>query len=186
MCRDMCTQRTYPCSFRCWVMSSEDGVTTDRGSGTGGRVRSDHVVARSCEGRCRAHQYDQRVDQGGGRTRACRNPVEHQFARRRWIVDHHRRRHAEGDVRVPEGTDLVVGATSGRVTIEGRVGSVSAVTTSGRVSIADAGSVDVRTKSGRIDVGRTMSTCRAVASSAESRSAAAARPMSRPAVVGSC
>jgi DUF4097 and DUF4098 domain-containing protein YvlB len=68
-------------------------------------------------------------------------------------------------VRVPEGTDLVVGATSGRVRIEGRVGSVSAVTTSGRVSIADAGSVDVRTKSGRIDVGRTMSECRAVASS---------------------
>jgi DUF4097 and DUF4098 domain-containing protein YvlB len=68
-------------------------------------------------------------------------------------------------VRVPEGTDLVVGATSGRVTIEGRVGSVSAMTTSGRVSIADAGSVDVRTTSGRIDVGRTMSACRAVASS---------------------
>jgi len=74
--------------------------------------------------------------------------------------------HTKVNVRVPEGTDLVVGATSGRVTIEGRVGSVSAVTTSGRVSIADAVSVDVRTKSGRIDVGRTMSACRAVASNA--------------------
>lgn len=73
--------------------------------------------------------------------------------------------HARISVRVPEGTDLVVGATSGRVTIEGRVGSVSVVTTSGRVSIDAAGSADVRTKSGRIDVGRTMSTCRAVASS---------------------
>lgn len=74
--------------------------------------------------------------------------------------------YARVNVRVPEGTDLVVGATSGRVTIEGRVGSVSAVTISGRVSIADAGSVDVRTKSGRIDVGRTTAACRAVASSA--------------------
>lgn len=73
--------------------------------------------------------------------------------------------HSRVNVRVPEGTDLVVGAISGRVTIEGRVGAVSAVTTSGRVSIADAGSVDVRTTSGRIDVGRTMSACRAVASS---------------------
>ena len=69
-------------------------------------------------------------------------------------------------VLVPEGTDLVVGATSGRVTIEGRVGAVSAMTTAGRVSIADAESVDVRTKSGRIEVKRTAGSCRAVATSA--------------------
>jgi DUF4097 and DUF4098 domain-containing protein YvlB len=69
-------------------------------------------------------------------------------------------------VRVPEGTDLVVGATSGRVTVDGRVGAVSVMTTSGKVSIADAVSVDVRTKSGRIDVKRTSGSCRAVARSA--------------------
>jgi DUF4097 and DUF4098 domain-containing protein YvlB len=69
-------------------------------------------------------------------------------------------------VRVPEGTDLVVGATSGRVAIEGRVGAVSAMTTSGRVSIADAESVDVRTGSGRVEVKRVSGSCRAVATSA--------------------
>ena len=68
-------------------------------------------------------------------------------------------------LRVPEGTDLVVGATSGRVTIDGRVGAVSAMTRSGKISIADAESVDVRTGSGRIEVKRTSGSCRAVATS---------------------
>jgi DUF4097 and DUF4098 domain-containing protein YvlB len=68
-------------------------------------------------------------------------------------------------VLVPEGTDLVVGAMSGRVTIDGRVGAVSAMTTSGKISIADAESVDVRTRSGRIEVKRTSGSCRAVATS---------------------
>jgi DUF4097 and DUF4098 domain-containing protein YvlB len=52
------------------------------------------------------------------------------------------------------------------VTIDGRVGAVSAMTTSGRISIADAESVDVRTRSGRIEVKRTSGSCRAVATSA--------------------
>ncbi len=69
-------------------------------------------------------------------------------------------------VRVPEGTDLVVGSTSGRVTIEGRVGAVSAMSTSGRVSIEHAESIDVRTTSGRIDVKESTGSCRAVATSA--------------------
>jgi DUF4097 and DUF4098 domain-containing protein YvlB len=68
-------------------------------------------------------------------------------------------------VLVPEGTDLVVGATSGRVTIEGRVGAVSVMTMAGRVSIDEAESVDVRSRSGRIDVGRSNGSCRAVATS---------------------
>ncbi len=38
-------------------------------------------------------------------------------------------------VRVPEGTDLVIGSTSGRVGVVGRVGSVAVVTTSARVSV---------------------------------------------------
>ena len=69
-------------------------------------------------------------------------------------------------VLIPEGTDLVVGATSGRVTIEGRVGAVSAMTTAGRVSIEQAESVDVRSRSGRVEVGRSNGSCRAVATSA--------------------
>jgi DUF4097 and DUF4098 domain-containing protein YvlB len=68
-------------------------------------------------------------------------------------------------VRVPEGTDLVIGATSGRVKISGRVGSVSVTTTSGRISVEDAASVDVRSLSGRIEVGRSNGPCRAVATS---------------------
>ena len=57
------------------------------------------------------------------------------------------------EVRVPEGTDLVIGTTSGKVTVEGRVGAVAVVTSSGRVSIDHARSVDARTKSGRVHVG---------------------------------
>ncbi len=68
-------------------------------------------------------------------------------------------------VRVPEGTALVIGSTSGRVTIEGRVGPVSVVTTSGRISVADAASVDARSSSGRIEVGRADGECRIVATS---------------------
>ena len=74
--------------------------------------------------------------------------------------------HSKVRVLIPEGTDLVVGATSGRVTIEGRVGAVSAMTTAGRVSIEQAESVDVRSRSGRVEVGRSNGSCRAVATSA--------------------
>ena len=58
------------------------------------------------------------------------------------------------DLRVPEGMDLVIGTTSGRVRIAGAVGSVAVVTTSGNVQIDDAASVDVRTKSGRVVVAK--------------------------------
>jgi DUF4097 and DUF4098 domain-containing protein YvlB len=51
------------------------------------------------------------------------------------------------------------------VTIEGRVGPVSVVTTSGRISVADAASVDARSSSGRIEVGRADGECRIVATS---------------------
>jgi DUF4097 and DUF4098 domain-containing protein YvlB len=67
--------------------------------------------------------------------------------------------------RVPEGTPLVIGTTSGRVTIEGRVGAVSVVTASGRISVADAASVDARSASGRIEVGHADGGCRVVATS---------------------
>ena len=69
------------------------------------------------------------------------------------------------DVRVPEGTDLVIGTTSGKVTVEGRVGAISVLTTSGRISIDRARSVDARTTSARVHVGYAEGVCRIVSAS---------------------
>jgi archaellum component FlaF (FlaF/FlaG flagellin family) len=60
---------------------------------------------------------------------------------------------------VPEGTDLVLGTTSARVTVEGPVGRVAVVTESGRINVADATSADIRTNSARVEVGRTSADC---------------------------
>ncbi len=56
------------------------------------------------------------------------------------------------EVHVPEHVDVVVGTTSGRVDVEGALGSVAVVCESGRVTIDRADSLDVRTSSGRVDV----------------------------------
>jgi DUF4097 and DUF4098 domain-containing protein YvlB len=69
------------------------------------------------------------------------------------------------EVRVPEGTDLVIGTTSGKVNVEGRVGAISVLTTSGRISIDHARSVDARSKSGRVHVGYAEGVCRIVSTS---------------------
>ena len=63
-------------------------------------------------------------------------------------------------IRVPFGTDVIVGTTSGRVDIEGAVGSVAVVTESGRVSIENATSVDIRADSSRVEVGLCSGECR--------------------------
>jgi hypothetical protein len=63
-------------------------------------------------------------------------------------------------VRVPTGTNLIVGTTSGRVDVIGPVGSVAVTTTSGSVVVETAGSVDIRTASGLIDVGSATGSCR--------------------------
>lgn len=62
-------------------------------------------------------------------------------------------------VRVPSGTDLLLGSTSGSITIEGRSGLVAVVSTSGRVSVEHAGEIDVRSESGRVTVGRVDGDC---------------------------
>ena len=62
-------------------------------------------------------------------------------------------------IRIPERTDLVIGATSARVEIEGRVGDVAVVTDSGSVTVEHADSIDARTNSGRIDVKRVENDC---------------------------
>jgi DUF4097 and DUF4098 domain-containing protein YvlB len=66
---------------------------------------------------------------------------------------------------VPGGIDLVIGTTSGRVTIEGRVAAVAVTTRSGRVDIADAAEVDVRGRSGRIHVGHSRGEARVITTS---------------------
>ena len=63
-------------------------------------------------------------------------------------------------VRVPKGTDLVIGTTSARVEVRGKVGNVSIVTVSGRISVERAESVDARTMSARIEVGQSANACR--------------------------
>ena len=68
-------------------------------------------------------------------------------------------------VRVPHGLDLVIGTSSGQVTVRGSAGAVAVLTTSGRVEIDDARSVDVRTGSGRVTVGRTAGSARVLTTS---------------------
>lgn len=63
-------------------------------------------------------------------------------------------------VRVPTGTELVIGTTSARVEVTGSVGAVSVVTDSGRIEIDEAESVDARTTSARITVGSVVGECR--------------------------
>lgn len=66
---------------------------------------------------------------------------------------------------VPEGTDLVIGTISGKVTVAGRVGAVSALTTSGRIFVDHAVSVDARSTSGRVEVAYSDGECRVMSTS---------------------
>ena len=63
-------------------------------------------------------------------------------------------------VRVPHGTDVVVGSSSARVEVRGPVGDVAVTSASGRVSVEQAGAVDVRSSSGRIEIGHAEGECR--------------------------
>ncbi len=65
-------------------------------------------------------------------------------------------------VRIPEGLDVIVGTTSGRVSVEGRVRHLAVVTTSGKVTVDEAVSVDVRTTNGKVVIGRSDGDCRVV------------------------
>jgi Toastrack DUF4097 len=56
-------------------------------------------------------------------------------------------------MRVPLGTDLIVGSHSGSVRLRGALGNVRLTTRSGKVEIESCTSLDVRTVSGRIDIG---------------------------------
>ena len=63
-------------------------------------------------------------------------------------------------VRVPEGTDVVIGSGSGRVDVSGDVGDLAVLTDSGRIKIEQAASVDARTRTARIEIGRSDGECR--------------------------
>lgn len=56
-------------------------------------------------------------------------------------------------VLVPAGSDVVVGSESGKVSLEGTLGSVRVTTASGAIDAADVAAIDARTTSGRIVVG---------------------------------
>ncbi len=63
-------------------------------------------------------------------------------------------------VRVPAGSDVVIGADSGAVNVSGPVGHVAVTARSGRVAISDAQSADVRADSGRVEINGCRHECR--------------------------
>jgi DUF4097 and DUF4098 domain-containing protein YvlB len=69
------------------------------------------------------------------------------------------------EVTCPEGSDVVVAAMSGRVVLDGVFGDVRVTTSSGRVEIGRAASVDARSASGAIAVAECSGECRCVSKS---------------------
>lgn len=72
-------------------------------------------------------------------------------------------------VTVPEGAEVVIGTSSGRVECRGRLGALAVTTTSGRVDVDSAAAVDVRSSSGMVHVGTVAGTCRVHAVSGQVR-----------------
>jgi len=63
-------------------------------------------------------------------------------------------------IRCPIGTDVFVGCASGVVALQGSLGVVRVTTRSGRITVAQAHSVDARTASGSITVEHCDEACR--------------------------
>jgi DUF4097 and DUF4098 domain-containing protein YvlB len=74
-------------------------------------------------------------------------------------------RSGDMEVTCPEGTDLILGTSSGKVHLEGRLGDVRVTASSGRVRIEAARSVDVRARSGSVEIGECDGECHVVAMS---------------------
>lgn len=68
--------------------------------------------------------------------------------------------HSRLRVHVPADSDLVIGTTSGRIEVTGRVGHLAIVTESGRVEVDAAASIDIRTESSRVALGDVAGVCR--------------------------
>lgn len=64
------------------------------------------------------------------------------------------------EIACPEGSDVVIGSSSGRVECHGRLGRVAITGRSGRISIDEAREIDVRSASGRVVIGRCEGLCR--------------------------
>lgn len=64
------------------------------------------------------------------------------------------------EVRCPEGMNVLVGAGTGRVELEGKFGDVKVVTATGRISIDTATRVDARSVSGSISIEHCIRGCR--------------------------
>jgi DUF4097 and DUF4098 domain-containing protein YvlB len=73
------------------------------------------------------------------------------------------------EVVCPEGSDVVIGSSSGTVECHGPLGRVAVTSHSGRVSIEAADEVEVRSASGRVTVGRCGGTCRVAVTSGKVR-----------------
>lgn len=116
-------------------------------------IESVRVAASSARVRVVAGGHDFRVD----------GDAEVRLDGRRATVDAGAQRIT---VYVPEGSDVVIGTTSGRVDVEGVAGAVAVTSSSGSVTIDHARSVDARTTSGRVQVGHCDGACRVASDSA--------------------
>lgn len=63
-------------------------------------------------------------------------------------------------VTVPEGSEIVIGTSTGRVRCTGRLGAVAVTTKTGRVDVDAAASVDVRAATSTVTIGVVTGTCR--------------------------
>ena len=70
-------------------------------------------------------------------------------------------------VHCPPGTDATVGTMSGKVDLHGPLGVVRIATVSGHVRVEDAQQVDVRAKSGAVEIGTCAGECRIVVTSSK-------------------
>jgi DUF4097 and DUF4098 domain-containing protein YvlB len=78
------------------------------------------------------------------------------------------------EVVCPEGTDVIVGTSSGRVELLGPIGDARVTTRSARISIEHAARVDARTWSGAVEVGTCTGECRVVTKSSRVKVGSAA------------
>lgn len=67
------------------------------------------------------------------------------------------------EIACPEGSDVIIGSSSGRIECHGRLGRVAVTGRSGRISIEEAREIDVRSTSGRVTIGKCAELCRVAA-----------------------
>lgn len=67
------------------------------------------------------------------------------------------------EVVCPEGSDVILGTSSGRVTLEGPLGDVRITGSSGSIHVEAARSLDLRVRSGSIEIGAVAGACNVIA-----------------------